>query len=257
MEVHHHSHTARKKWTHYFWEFLMLFLAVFCGFLAEYKLEHTIEHERGKKYAAFLYDDLRKDTLLLSTRTQFMQNGIAKLDTLIAALQHFTNADSAITKIYTLSTYAYAAPFFGATTSTLEQLKFSGSLRYFKNNKLIRSFTEYDNDLNNLKYVEQMNTYLAEEMRKFLVQFLDLNYIPRYISDSTGIKLVNPQSAEGLKIYRIDKPVFEQYANLCRLKQFDWANRIGLQKALLHSGKELITSLNKEYRLSVRYPLEK
>ncbi len=30
MEVHHHSHTARKKWTHYFWEFLMLFLAMFC-----------------------------------------------------------------------------------------------------------------------------------------------------------------------------------------------------------------------------------
>jgi hypothetical protein len=25
MEVHHHSHTARKKWTHYFWEFIMLF----------------------------------------------------------------------------------------------------------------------------------------------------------------------------------------------------------------------------------------
>jgi hypothetical protein len=35
MEVHHHAHTARKKWTHYFWEFLMLFVAVFCGFLAE------------------------------------------------------------------------------------------------------------------------------------------------------------------------------------------------------------------------------
>ena len=34
MEVHHHSHPStssghRKKWTHYFWEFLMLFLAVF------------------------------------------------------------------------------------------------------------------------------------------------------------------------------------------------------------------------------------
>ena len=38
MEVHHHSHTSRKKWMHYFWEFLMLFLAVFCGFLAEYQL---------------------------------------------------------------------------------------------------------------------------------------------------------------------------------------------------------------------------
>jgi hypothetical protein len=29
MEVHAHTHTARKKWAHYFWEFLMLFLAVF------------------------------------------------------------------------------------------------------------------------------------------------------------------------------------------------------------------------------------
>ena len=28
MEVPAHTHTARKKWTHYFWEFLMLFLAV-------------------------------------------------------------------------------------------------------------------------------------------------------------------------------------------------------------------------------------
>jgi hypothetical protein len=42
MEVHHHAHTARKKWTHYFWEFFMLFLAVFCGFLAENQREHYI-----------------------------------------------------------------------------------------------------------------------------------------------------------------------------------------------------------------------
>ena len=42
MEVHHHAHTSRKKWTHYFWEFLMLFLAVFCGFLAR-KREGTYD----------------------------------------------------------------------------------------------------------------------------------------------------------------------------------------------------------------------
>ena len=52
MEIHHHAHGSdpdsstssghrgRKKWTHYFWEFLMLFLAVFCGFLAENQREH-------------------------------------------------------------------------------------------------------------------------------------------------------------------------------------------------------------------------
>src|SRR5688572_29176422 len=73
MEVHAHSHPStssghRKKWTHYFWEFLMLFLAVFCGFLAEYKLEHTIEHQREKEYARALYDELFADSIVFSNK---------------------------------------------------------------------------------------------------------------------------------------------------------------------------------------------
>src|SRR5688572_32201721 len=58
MEIHSHFHTPRKKWIHYFWEFLMLFLAVFCGFLAEYQLEHKIEKDRSKQYIRSFYDDL-------------------------------------------------------------------------------------------------------------------------------------------------------------------------------------------------------
>jgi hypothetical protein len=61
MEVHAHTHTERKKWTHYFWEFLMLFLAVFCGFLAENQREHMIEHQREKQYIGSFYEDLTAD----------------------------------------------------------------------------------------------------------------------------------------------------------------------------------------------------
>jgi hypothetical protein len=55
MEVHHHAHDPaaphhKKNWKSYFWEFLMLFLAVFCGFLAEYQLEHIIENSREKQF---------------------------------------------------------------------------------------------------------------------------------------------------------------------------------------------------------------
>jgi len=65
MEVHHHSHTARKKWTHFLWEFLMLFLAVFCGFLAENQREHYVEHQREKQFMKSLTEDLERDTLEL------------------------------------------------------------------------------------------------------------------------------------------------------------------------------------------------
>lgn len=42
MEVHHHTQTPRKKWTHYFWEFLMSFLTVTLGILVENERVHYI-----------------------------------------------------------------------------------------------------------------------------------------------------------------------------------------------------------------------
>ena len=62
MEVHHHSHSGKKKWSEYFWEFLMLFLAVFCGFMAENLREHKVEKQRGRQYILSFYQDLKTDT---------------------------------------------------------------------------------------------------------------------------------------------------------------------------------------------------
>ena len=68
MEVHHHAHDPaaphhKKNWKSYFWEFLMLFLAVFCGFMAEYQLEHKIERDRAKKYMYDMVENLKYDTI--------------------------------------------------------------------------------------------------------------------------------------------------------------------------------------------------
>ena len=43
----------------------MLFLAVFCGFLAENQREHFVEHNREKQYMRSLIEDLETDTLEL------------------------------------------------------------------------------------------------------------------------------------------------------------------------------------------------
>ncbi|MBM3415948.1 MAG: hypothetical protein FJY20_05780 [Bacteroidetes bacterium] len=62
MEVHAHTHTPQKRWTHYFWEFLMLFVAVTLGFFVENKREHYIENKREKIYIKQLVQDLKTDT---------------------------------------------------------------------------------------------------------------------------------------------------------------------------------------------------
>ena len=86
MEVHAHTHTPRKKWTHYFWEFLMLFLAVFCGFLAEYQLEHIIEKDRETKYMRSMVEDLKLDTTELTDHIRLRIERDVLIDSLIFLL---------------------------------------------------------------------------------------------------------------------------------------------------------------------------
>jgi hypothetical protein len=71
MEVHAHTHTERKKWTHYFWEFFMLFLAVTAGFFVENQREHWTEHQRETRYVKNLLQDLSRDTTAMNVHLFF------------------------------------------------------------------------------------------------------------------------------------------------------------------------------------------
>jgi hypothetical protein len=99
MEVHAHTHTQRKKWTHYFWEFLMLFLAVFCGFWAEYTLEHKIEKNKERQYIKSLIEDLEADTVSLKNRVKNCALTINRADSLIALLNQ-SDKDKVAGEIY-------------------------------------------------------------------------------------------------------------------------------------------------------------
>ena len=254
MEVHHHPHVHhKKKWTDYLFEFLMLFLAVSAGYFVENQREHYIEHNRSEQYAAFLYSDLVTDTVNLKERTEFMATSAKKLDTLIMVLESPIQNDSTIARIYGLSAYAYLGVFFSATTSTMEQLKSSGSLRYFRSSELISRFSQYDTDLQRLQSVEDRNAYLNEKTRILLAEFLDVKNISRFVRLNTAVSseftLMHPTLSRPLKLYTTDRAQFQQYANLCALKQLDWNTRIGLQTRLFYSASELLKALKKEYRL--------
>ena len=138
MEVHHHSHSSRKKWTHYFWEFLMLFLAVFCGFLAEYQLEHMIEKDRAEELAKSFYHELKNDS---ATALIKVQNRIKQEEAIKYLIKYFKDSSfTSVSKEFAIN-FVYGINFrtpsvFEPRTIILEQLKNSGSLRYFKNEQL-------------------------------------------------------------------------------------------------------------------------
>ena len=128
MEVHAHTHTARKKWTHYFWEFLMLFLAVFCGFMAENFREHLIEHKRTVHYAEQFINEIELDTAQISEGVSFVNGKKKEVDSLIRALNNQSWKDIYFWGLH-IEEY-YVAKFHSAS---FEQIKYAGYLRNFKN----------------------------------------------------------------------------------------------------------------------------
>src|SRR4029078_1188981 len=93
MEVHAHTHTERKKFSHYLWEFLMLFLAVFCGFIAENIREHLVENKRAAQYAKVLIQDLVKDTIELNGDIHDQQIALASTDSIGHIIEKYNSND--------------------------------------------------------------------------------------------------------------------------------------------------------------------
>src|SRR6187431_2962739 len=85
MEVHHHNHHTHEKrnWKSYFWEFLMLFLAVTLGTFVENQREHYIEHQRAKEFSKSLIQDLQNDITALQAHKKSASIYISVADSLL------------------------------------------------------------------------------------------------------------------------------------------------------------------------------
>ena len=143
MDVHAHTHTERKKFKHYLWEFLMLFLAVFCGFLAENLREHNVEHLRAKEFAKSLVQDLQNDTTAIHVQKKSGGIYIAITDSLLKlGKTRLEGRNAAEFSFYTRFMY-WTVPI-SWNRATFEQIKNSSSLRYFRNYQLLEKLMNYD-----------------------------------------------------------------------------------------------------------------
>ena len=153
MEVHHHSHAhGKRNWKSYIWEFVMLFLAVFCGFLAEYQLEHKIEGDREIIYMENMIGDLKKDTQNINTAVSGNRFFLAGLDTLLDLLANRKIDNEYQRKLFIYSmvnTYYYMPLQFSELT--ISQLKYSGNFRLIKNHKVANGILQYEQGINACK----------------------------------------------------------------------------------------------------------
>jgi len=246
MEVHAHTHTARKKWTHYFWEFLMLFLAVFCGFLAENQREHYIEHQREMQFVNSFINDLEADTARLEeiiTNRTFREE---RLDSLAFLL----NSDSAI--FFTKDIYFLAVTLpritlfqFSPSDGTMLQLKNSGGLRLIRKRVATDSIMKYDAAIKSLLRLDDQEQEIINIQREIAPKIF------------TGIELSKFSDADNIPV-RLDHgpalmPGYKSSLNefnyrLVSIKNVNKGYRREVKK-LLKQATNLLNTLKREYHL--------
>ena len=242
MEVHHHSHTARKKWTHYFWEFLMLFLAVFCGFLAEYKLEQTIERHREKEFILSMIEDAATDTANIHITIAQNRVRIKYADSLAIATLNYKGTNAENSSIYSAArNTVYYPELVYPTERTLFQLKNSGGMRLIRNKASVESIIAYDNSgknvMNQQAYYEHYLTALTEASNR-LMNFAVLLNFKKPSSIYEYAPMVNPTPEKLLEMGNMSmmfQGVMMQY--IVRLQEME-------KQAI-----SLINTLKKEYHL--------
>ena len=153
MEVHHHSHHGKKRWTEYFWEFLMLFLAVFAGFLAENQREHIIEKKRAHQFLQSMLLDVRTNLANLDSLIRQDHIIISNHDALVnLLLQDSVSIDRAA---FAKKMGAVWVRNFLVRKETYEQMKSSGSLRYVGNIGFLKKMMDYERITNFAQYRNQ------------------------------------------------------------------------------------------------------
>lgn len=186
MEVHTHTHTERKKWTHYLWEFLMLFLAVFAGFLAENQREHYVENERAKALAKNLYKEIYADSI--SVQRCLLNREIKEKE-----CNYFIDyvKDSDLTNLSTRFFPAFATSLiqiqyiiFDPNDGIMNQLRNSGEMRYFKNSQLQSAIGNLGVKI---AYVRSRNdreySYVESYNRPFILKHFDFKWYEEFVEN--------------------------------------------------------------------------
>lgn len=228
-----HGASGKKIW-HYLFEFLMLFLAVFCGFIAENWRVQLSERQREMEFIRSIVEDIKSDSLqsnLVLIRLKRINAGIDSVLILLSSPEIVENSNEA----YRLWTKNLSLEVFVSNDRTIQQLKNSGELRLIRNKAVSDRIMKYDQTLK--KYYVQSNL-----MYSALPNMTNYNQLFDFINLDKNQNIPVPLTEQG------KKSLNQAYAN----RQLWNRGLIGLiswLEVVHEEGKSLMSFIQKEYHI--------
>ena len=247
MEVHHHTHAghSKKSWRSYFWEFFMLFLAVFCGFLAELQLEHYIEHKREVEYIESLTNDIKSDIINVEKNIKRLEKIVAGKDSMVQLINR-----GILTGLQADTFYALHKAYIGMnrqtpfSKATISQLFNAGNLRLIRKRNVVDSIGLYAAriDYFEKQLMPQFN-YYDEKTIDASEKLVDT----KYFLESTISKTYLP--ASNCVLASTDVSLLKAFAFRVEIDKEGNMIAINTLKVIGRQAEKLLALLEKEYNL--------
>jgi hypothetical protein len=246
MEVHAHTHTPRKKWTHYFWEFLMLFLAVFCGFLAENQREHFIENRREKQYIKSFIEDLKSDTSNYNRQIRFRTISQKRADSLIILLLS-PERNKHVDSIYVCVERVGRGTLFLYSDRTIQQLKNSGGMRLIRNQVASDQIMKYDQLVRSMQHFELIREEILTRFREISSYILDAAIFYSMTDTASAMSLKTPKGNS--KLFLDNAEIINRFCYWTNRFRIENRQVIVYQTDLKNSAIRIMDLLKKLYKL--------
>jgi len=246
MEVHAHTHTPRKKWTHYLWEFLMLFLAVTLGFFVENQREHYIEAKRERQYIQSFYEDLTADERDLQSNINFLRAQAQQTDSLHALMKNITTKKPAnLVYMYLRGVVRGTAGLLYPNDKTIVQLRNAGGMRLIKNKGVSDSMALYYREVELIRVLSQEGQVNKASLREKSIPLLNADDYAKIVDSNSAI--INP--SETIYLRQADPEVINScLIEVNRIKTLNGGIAIRIQRLKEKAGR-IKEFIKQEYHL--------
>ena len=247
MEIHQHTHTPRKKWTHYFWEFLMLFLAVTLGFFVENQREHYIEHQREKQFVKSLFNDIKSDTANIA-KIIFARSAKERMLDSLSFMMNSPRPTDFVKQVYPYAILiGRTLPYrFIPNDGTMQQLKNSGALRLIRNRAVVDSIAKYDISVRNILGQYAVEENQIEHYRTAAAKIFDALIFSQMIDENSTVVRPPPDNSS-FQSYS-SRELSEWNYRIYGLNGINKANRRDI-RSLLNQATGLLEILKNVYHL--------
>ena len=257
MEVHHHPNVEKKNFKEYFLEFLMIFLAVTMGFFAESIREHLVEKTKEKRFMQEIVENLKYDTIRCRVNAERNLELFSGMDSLRNELKQAVHGNINANALYYFSIlYSGKGNQAAFNTSTISELKNSGSLRLIENKEIVKDIADYyerkivatQHFLPDSKDVDKISDKFFSLLElDDLVQSYDSVSSQTYFNKYDYKKILQHNPA--LHLLTTDRIAFEKFytkASEYEIKLKNYNFWLGYTKT---AAQKLIKSIQQEYQL--------